>query len=306
MKKIIWLVLIFAVMITACSNQNASTGSVQPSESAAEPSSEVEIKNKEQILASLGSEECIDWNTGISKLSAFGISYEVKNISLVDDWYWNAELVLKKGENELVIPVEGLYDYAEEYNVVRAPYGAFEIYDDDIVYAGKSKAIFFDKENLEMWDFKPELDKNGFDDIWVNAAAFEEKSGNYILLTTELNKKDTAEHNIFVNIYDKEGKLLSKKETQLSKVSPAGDNDYMFPSSDDDPCEVFKSENDSFIKTNATLINIMTGETFSFFDVVDFTDGNYSVKLYRYKRENSEERGYAAFLYKNGEHAQVQ
>ncbi len=301
MKKIIWLVLIFAVMITACSNQNASTGSEQPGESTAEPSSEVEIKNKEKILAGLGSEECIDWNTGISKLSAFGISYEVKNISLVDDWYWNAELVLKKGGNELVIPVEGLYDYAEEYNVVRAPYGAFEIYDDYIVYAGKSKAIFFDKENLEMWDFKPELDKNGFDDIWVNAAAFEEKSGNYILLTTELNKKDTAEHNIFVNIYDKEGKLLSKKETQLSKVSPAGDNDYMFPSSDDDPCEVFKSENDSFIKTNATLINIMTGETFSFFDVVDFTDGNYSVKLYRYKRENSEERGYAAFLYKNGE-----
>ena len=82
MKKIIWLVLIFAVMITACSNQNASTGSVQPSESAAEPSSEVEIKNKEQILASLGSEECIDWNTGISKLSAFGIKVEVTKLNV--------------------------------------------------------------------------------------------------------------------------------------------------------------------------------------------------------------------------------
>ena len=302
MKKIIWLVLIFAVMITACSNQSAGIGSVQPSESTAEPSSEkITVENGEKIFAYLCSEECIDWNTGISKLSDIGINHEVKNVSFVDDWYWNAELVLRKGENELVIPIEGLYDYAEEYDVVRAPYGAFEIYDDYIVYAGKGKTIFFDKENLAAWDFNPELDKNEFDDIWVNAAIFDEPSGDYILLTTALNKKDTEERSTFVNIYDKEGKLLSKKETQLSKASPAGDNDYMFPSCDDDPCEVFKSENDSFIKTNATLINIMTGETFSFFDVVDFTDGNYSVKLYRYKRENSEERGYAAFLYKNGE-----
>lgn len=302
MKKIIWLVLIFAVMITACSNQNASTGSVQPSESTAEPSSEeITVENGEKIFAYLCSEECIDWNTGISKLSDIGINHEVKNVSFVDDWYWNAELVLRKGENELVIPIEGLYDYTEEYDVVRAPYGAFEIYDDYIVYAGKGKTIFFDKENLAAWDFNPELDKNEFDDIWVNAAIFDEPSGDYILLTTALNKKDTEERSTFVNIYDKEGKLLSKKETQLSKASPAGDNDYMFPYCDDDPCEVFKYENDFFIKTNATLINIMTGETLEFYEAGDFADGDYSIKLYSYKRKKNGEQGYAAFLCKNGE-----
>lgn len=70
MKKIIWLVLIFAVMITACSNQSAGIGSVHPSESTAEPSSEeITVENGEKIFAYLCSEECIDWNTGISKLS---------------------------------------------------------------------------------------------------------------------------------------------------------------------------------------------------------------------------------------------
>lgn len=302
MKKIICLVLIFAVMITACSNQSAGIGSVHPSESTAEPSSEeITVENGEKIFAYLCSEECIDWNTGISKLSDIGINHEVKNVSFVDDWYWNAELVLRKGENELVIPIEGLYDYTEEYDVVRAPYGAFEIYGDYIVYAGKGKTIFFDKENLAVWEFNPELDKNEFDDIWVNAAIFDEPSDDYILLTTALNKKDTEERSTFVNIYDKEGKLLSKKETQLSKASPAGDNDYMFPYCDDDPCEVFKSENDFFIKTNATLINIMTGETLEFYEAGDFADGDYSIKLYSYKRKKNGEQGYAAFLCKNGE-----
>lgn len=301
MKKIICLVLIFVIMAAACSNQSAGTASEQPDESTAEPSSaEITVENGEKILAYLGSEKCIDWNTGISKLSAIGISYEVKNVSFVDDWYWSAELVLKKGESELVIPIDGLYDYTEEYDVIRAPYGAFEIYDGYIVYAGKGKTVFFDKENLEVWDFKPELNKDGFDDIWVNAATFEEASGNYILLTTALNKKDTEERSTFVNIYDKEGKLLSKKETQLSKLSPAGDCDYMFPYCDGSPCELFYSGGDSFIKTKSFLINIKTGETLEFYEAGDFTDGDYSIKLYGYKRKKNEERGYAAFLYKNG------
>lgn len=158
MKRIICLMLVFAMLLTACSNKSAGTDSSNTAESTAEPEKQKEnIENKEETLRHLSSRECIDWNTGISLLYELGISYVIRNINVVDDWYWNAELVLRKYENDLVLPVEGLYYYSGD--MIMAPYGAFEIYDDYIVYAGKGKAVSLTEKALKRRTLSRSLTK---------------------------------------------------------------------------------------------------------------------------------------------------
>lgn len=250
MRRIICLMLIFAIMLTSCSNQSANMSSENSSESISESEEQkISIENEEEIRRDISNEQCIDWNTGISYLYRLGISHAVKNINIVDDWYWNAELVLRKGENKLVLPIEGLYYYSG-YRI-EAPYGAFEIYDDYIVYVGKEKAIFFDKESLEVQSFAPELNEKGFDDIWVNSAIFDEVSGNYILLTTAADKRDTEQHYMFINVYDKDGTLLSENETLCTSFSLFGYDGYVFPRCNINPCRMVYYE-------DVHLLSIMT------------------------------------------------
>lgn len=223
----------------------------------------------------------------------------MKNINIVDDWYWNAELVLRKGENKLVLPIEGLYYYSG-YRI-EAPYGAFEIYDDYIAYVGKEKVVFFDKESLEVQSFAPELNEKGFDDIWVNSAIFDEVSGNYILLTTAADKRDTEQHYMFINVYDKDGTLLSENETLRTSFSLFGYDGYVFPRCNINPCRMVYYEDSTFIKYYDELINIETGKSFWFSELGTFANGNCSLKLYAYNAAENNNAKYAAFLYENDE-----
>lgn len=304
MKRIICLMLIFAIMLTSCSNQSANMSSENSSESISEPEEQkISIENEEEIRRDISNEECIDWNTGISYLYRLGISHAVKNINIVDDWYWNAELVLRKGENKLVLPIEGLYYYSGDE--IKAPYGAFEIYDDYIAYVGKEKVVFFDKESLEVQSFTPELNKRGFYDIWVNAAIFDEVSGNYILLTTALNKKDTVERSVFVNVYSKDGTAISTKETSILCFSYYANTDYVFPSCKMNPCRMVYYEDSTFLEYYDKLINIETGESFYYSELETFAKEDYMLKLYAYRKTEDDKSKYAAFLYKNDKRQDV-
>ena len=305
MKKLICIVLIFILALTGCSKWNVEiVDPTKPSENEENSSASEEkiiIEHADKVLDYICSGDGLDWNTNINKLASEGIKYKAENVNLDDNWYWSANLVLEKNGNELVIPIEGLHYYSEEYDVVQAPYGSFAFFEDHIVYCGKEKVIFFDSETLETRDFSPQLNKNGFDDIWVNAAVFDEESENYILLTTVLDKFDKTERKTVVNIYDKTGKLLSEKETLLDMVSPYGEEDYMFPRFSLVPGEMFHIENNSYININAVLIDIETGETFEFYEQGNYIDGEHSLRLFSYSKKESSERGFTALLYKNGE-----
>ena len=223
MKKIICLALVFAMLFSGCSKWKVEiVDPTKPSESEAETSSEqkesedekIVIEHEEKVVDYILWGDGLSFNTGIEDLYSFGITYGVDNIKVIDDWYWSADLVLKKDEKELTIPIEGMYYCSEEYDRVVTSYGGFTVFEDYIVYTGKEKAMFFDSETLEAWSFVPELEKHGMDDIYVNSAVFDEEDEKFYLLTTILNKYDTTRRGMVANVFDKNGKMISEKQTE--------------------------------------------------------------------------------------------
>ena len=151
MKKIICLALVFAMLFSGCSKWKVEiVDPTKPNESEAETSSEqkeaedekIVIEHEEKVVDYILWGDGLSFNTGIEDLYSFGITYGVDNIKVIDDWYWSADLVLKKDEKELTIPIEGMYYYSEEYDRVVTSYGGFTVFEDYIVYTGKEKAMF--------------------------------------------------------------------------------------------------------------------------------------------------------------------
>lgn len=316
MKRTVFTVIIMLILViflASCGWKVEIVDPTKPVEGDAELSSESESKEEEpeetnviiehagKILDYITEGEGLDWNTNVNKLASLGINYEAKNVTLDDDWYWSADLVLEKNGNELVLPVKGVYYYSEEYDVIKVPYGGFGIYEDYIVFYGKGTVVFFDPETLEVWDFAPELDTKGFDDIWVSSAVFDEKNENYVLLTSLLDKKDKTERGVYVSVYDKNGNLLSEKETKFDMVSEYGEENYVFPWFSVTPGEMIYIENNVFYNINALIINVKTGEDTEFYEQGIYEDGDYILELYSYNKKEIGEKGFAALLLKNGE-----
>ena len=109
MKKLIFLAIVFAMLFSGCSKWNVEiVDPTKPVEGDAELSSESESKEEEpeetnviiehagKILNYITEGEGLDWNTNVNKLDSLGINYEAKNVTLDDDWYWSADLILEK------------------------------------------------------------------------------------------------------------------------------------------------------------------------------------------------------------------
>ena len=298
---------ILVIFLASCGWKVGIVDPTKPVENEQELSSEESGKTEEEkvIIEHAGKvKDYILWgdglgfNTGIEDLYSEEITYGIKNLEIADDWYWNADLVLKKGKNELVIPIEGMYYYSEEYDRVQAPYGRFTVFEDYIVYNGKEKAVFFDSKTLEAWDFVPEIEKKSFDDVYVNAAVFDEESEKFYLLTTFLNKKDVTKREMTANVFDKNGNLLSEKQTKAESLGGYADCDYVFPSFPSN-INFEKIGEEAFVSYGSgAMINAYTGEYYSCWEIGSYTDGKFRVDLKSFN-EKDKSGGYIVYLYEN-------
>ena len=307
MKKIICLALVFAMLFSGCSKWKVEiVDPTKPSESEAETSSEqkesedekIVIEHEEKVVDYILWGDGLSFNTGIEDLYSFGITYGVDNIKVIDDWYWSADLVLKKDEKELTIPIEGMYYCSEEYDRVVTSYGGFTVFEDYIVYTGKEKAMFFDSETLEAWSFVPELEKHGMDDIYVNSAVFDEEDEKFYLLTTILNKYDTTRRGMVANVFDKNGKMISEKQTEKEYLGGYADCDYVFPEFTRNTNLVKIGDEPFIFFGSAALINMYTGGYYSSWDEGSYSDGKFRIDLKTFN-EGDKTGGFIVYLYEN-------
>ncbi|MBE6899695.1 MAG: hypothetical protein E7479_03395 [Ruminococcaceae bacterium] len=310
MKKIICLALILAMLFSGCSKWEVEivdpTKPLEGESELAVPEEEEKklfSEHEEEILDYIWGNEskgtkCIDFNTWSAKIREKGIDVYFDNVSMTDDWYWKAKIVFEKNGSKLIIPVEGMAYYSEEYENTKAYFGAFDSKDGYSVYYGKENAVFFDTETLEVWDFTPKFEKYGFDDIWVNGAAYDSEKECFYLLTTVLNKYDTERRNTVINVYDKEGNLVSEKQTERGCLTEYADCDYVFPRFVQSP-DFFRIDEKTFFSFNSDaseLIDSESGEYFTFHEVGDYEDGKYRFELKTLNRKN-ESGNYIAFIY---------
>ena len=191
-------------------------------------------------------------NEWAEELSKRGISVSIENREFTGKEEWGAELLLKNSEKELRIPFRGIYDF--NGNIY---YGRVLFPDEKTaVFCGNKKAVFFDTETLELWDFEPEFPDFGKENIWINGAGINKKSGEIVLFVTPMDPFQTEEAETAELVFDKEGKLLRQETTDLRGTASSGEKKipFFFRNS-----SYFEYNGESFLRLGYENINLENG-----------------------------------------------
>ena len=276
MKKIICIVLIFTVMLTACSKWKVGivdptkpTGSTEGTSSEPEKIPEELTPQQEQADKYIFEYE-FRHNEWAKELSDRGISVSIEERKYTGKETWEAKLVLKKGEAELSIPFDGIYNYTGRifYGAVLFPDGK------NAVFCGSGKAVFFSTENLEVSEFAPDFPDYEKENTWVIGAGIEDKTENKILFVVPLDNFQIEETVTKILTFDKTGKLLSEKETKLRGTADSGEkkNPLFYRRA-----VFFEFEGETFVDTGYEVGNFENGKSFK------FTGGSLSVESEEYR-----------------------
>lgn len=151
------------------------------------------------------------------------ISVSVDERKFLDENRYTAVLILDNGKTSLKIPFEGIYD-SSGY----ATFGTIlQVDSENAVFCGKEKVLFFNTNTLEVSDFSPDFPDLGKENLWINGASIDKKSGEYLIFATPLDTFKTDSSAVNALRFDKDGKLISQKETKIRGTVTNSDNAFM-------------------------------------------------------------------------------
>lgn len=298
MKKL-FLILLAALMLCSCGVQEEPVYEepevFEESSSSEEEKAEWHPLVYERVDKSIFEYE-FRYNPWAEELSERGISVSIENREFTAKEKWEAELLFENSEKELRIPFSGIYDF--NGNIY---YGTVLFPDEKTaVFCGNKKAVFFDTETLEPWDFVPEFPDYGKENIWINGAGINEKDDDIVLFVTPMDPFQTEEAVTSIIVFNENG-ITESGFTVLRGTASSGEKKipFFFRNS-----TYFEYNGESFLRLGYENINLENGIVWEESgDVVTAENGSYRLEMaYTSPKQDIDlESGYLAILYKNGE-----
>ena len=158
---------------------------------------------------------------------------------------------MKNSEKELSIPFSGTYAF--NGNIY---YGTVLFPDEKTaVFCGNGKAVFFNTETLELWDFAPEFPDFEKENLWVNGAGINEKNGDIVLFVTPMNPFQTEEAITSIIVFNGKG-ITESGFTVLRGTASSGEKKvpFFFRNS-----SYFEYDGESFLRLGYENINLENG-----------------------------------------------
>ena len=297
MRKLL-LILLAILMLCSCDVQEEPVleEPVSPESSSSE---ETEFSQGDKIIQERVDKNIYEYefrhNPWAEELSERGISVSIENREFTTKEKWEAELLLKNSEKELSIPFSGTYAF--NGNIY---YGTVLFPDEKTaVFCGNGKAVFFNTETLELWDFAPEFPDFEKENLWVNGAGINEKNGDIVLFVTPMNPFQTEEAITSIIVFNGKG-ITESGFTVLRGTASSGEKKvpFFFRNS-----SCFEYNGESFLRLGYENINLENGIVWEESgDLVTAENGIYRLEMaYTSPKQDIDiPGGYLAVLYENG------
>ena len=297
MRKLL-LILLAVLMLCSCDVQEEPVleEPISPESSSSE---ETEFSQGDKIIQERVDKNIYEYefrhNPWAEELSERGISVSIENREFTTKEKWEAELLLKNSEKELSIPFSGIYAF--NGNIY---YGTVLFPDEKTaVFCGNGKAVFFNTETLELWDFAPEFPDFEKENLWVNGAGINEKNGDIVLFVTPMNPFQTEEAITSILVFNGKG-ITESGFTVLRGTASSGEKKvpFFFRNS-----SCFEYNGESFLRLGYENINLENGIVWEESgDLVTAENGIYRLEMaYTSPKQDIDiPGGYLAVLYENG------
>ena len=297
MRKLL-LILLAILMLCSCDVQEEPVleEPVSPESSSSE---ETEFSQGDKIIQERVDKNIYEYefrhNPWAEELLERGISVSIENRRFTGKEEWEAELLLKNSEKELSIPFSGIYAF--NGNIY---YGTVLFPDEKTaVFCGNGKAVFFNTETLELWDFAPEFPDFEKENLWVNGAGINEKNSEIVLFVTPMNPFQTEEAITSIIVFNEKG-ITEFGFTVLRGTASSGEKKvpFFFRNS-----SYFEYNGESFLRLGYENINLENGIVWSESgDLVTAENGIYRLEMaYTSPKQDIDiPGGYLAVLYENG------
>ncbi|MBQ6877278.1 MAG: hypothetical protein IJO22_02625 [Oscillospiraceae bacterium] len=296
MKKLL-LILLLVLVLCACGKTEVPPEVLPESENS---SSEEEPYEWHPLVYDRVDKHIFEYefrhNFWAEELSERGISVSIENREFTGKEEWKAELVFKNSKTELSVPFGGIFDF--NGNIY---YGKVLFPDEKTaVFCGNKKALFFSTETLEVWDFVPEIPDFGKEDIWINGAGTNEKTGEILLFATPMDHFQTGEVETKALVFDKKGKFLGQSETKLRGTAKSGEKNipFFFTKS-----AYFEYCGEAFLNLGYEIINLENKTVWKESDdriTAENEEHLLEISFVSPKQTEEGKSGYLAVLYKNG------
>ena len=297
MRKLL-LILLAILMLCSCDVQEEPVLE-EPVSSESSSSEETEFSQGDKIIQERVDKNIYEYefrhNPWAEELSERGISVSIENREFTTKEKWEAELLLKNSEKELSIPFSGTYAF--NGNIY---YGTVLFPDEKTaVFCGNGKAVFFNTETLELWDFAPEFPDFEKENLWVNGAGINEKNGDIVLFVTPMNPFQTEEAITSIIVFNGKG-ITESGFTVLRGTASSGEKKvpFFFRNS-----SYFEYDGESFLRLGYENINLENGIVWEESgDLVTAENGIYRLEMaYTSPKQDIDiPGGYLAVLYENG------
>ena len=297
MRKLL-LILLAVLMLCSCDVQEEPVLE-EPVSSESSSSEETEFSQGDKIIQERVDKNIYEYefrhNPWAEELSERGISVSIENREFTTKEKWEAELLLKNSEKELSIPFSGTYAF--NGNIY---YGTVLFPDEKTaVFCGNGKAVFFNTETLELWDFAPEFPDFEKENLWVNGAGINEKNGDIVLFVTPMNPFQTEEAITSILVFNGKG-ITESGFTVLRGTASSGEKKvpFFFRNS-----SYFEYNGESFLRLGYENINLENGIVWEESgDLVTAENGIYRLEMaYTSPKQDIDiPGGYLAVLYENG------
>ena len=297
MRKLL-LILLAVLMLCSCDVQEEPVleEPVSPESSSSE---ETEFSQGDKIIQERVDKNIYEYefrhNPWAEELLERGISVSIENREFTTKEKWEAELLLKNSEKELSIPFSGIYAF--NGNIY---YGTVLFPDEKTaVFCGNGKAVFFNTETLELWDFAPEFPDFEKENLWVNGSGINEKNGEIVLFVTPMNPFQTEEAITSILVFNGKG-ITDSGFTVLRGTASSGEKKipFFFRNS-----SYFEYNGESFLRLGYENINLENGIVWEESgDLVTAENGIYRLEMaYTSPKQDIDiPGGYLAVLYENG------
>ena len=297
MRKLL-LILLAILMLCSCDVQEEPVLE-EPVSSESSSSEETEFSQGDKIIQERVDKNIYEYefrhNPWAEELLERGISVSIENREFTTKEKWEAELLLKNSEKELSIPFSGIYAF--NGNIY---YGTVLFPDEKTaVFCGNGKAVFFNTETLELWDFAPEFPDFEKENLWVNGAGINEKNGEIVLFVTPMNPFQTEEAITSILVFNGKG-ITESGFTVLRGTASSGEKKvpFFFRNS-----SCFEYNGESFLRLGYENINLENGIVWEESgDLVTAENGIYRLEMaYTSPKQDIDiPGGYLAVLYENG------
>ena len=297
MRKLL-LILLAVLMLCSCDVQEEPVLE-EPVSSESSSSEETGFSQGDKIIQERVDKNIYEYefrhNPWAEELSERGISVSIENREFTTKEKWEAELLLKNSEKELSIPFSGIYAF--NGNIY---YGTVLFPDEKTaVFCGNGKAVFFNTETLELWDFAPEFPDFEKENLWVNGAGINEKNGDIVLFVTPMNPFQTEEAITSILVFNGKG-ITESGFTVLRGTASSGEKKvpFFFRNS-----SCFEYNGESFLRLGYENINLENGIVWEESgDLVTAENGIYRLEMaYTSPKQDIDiPGGYLAVLYENG------